>query len=110
MITTSDFQKIDMRAGRIVKAEDFPEAKKPAFKLTIDFGPLGIKKTSAQITKLYDKKSLVGKQVIAVVNFLPKQIANFTSEVLVLGLVKDGSDEVILLKPEREAELGLRVA
>ncbi len=110
MVTFQDFQKVDMRVGKITKVEDFPEARKPAYKLWIDFGSLGVKKTSAQITKLYTKEALLNKQVIAVVNFPPKQIANFTSEVLVLGLIKKNSEEVILLKPEIEAELGQRVA
>lgn len=108
MANFDDFLKLDIRIGRIIKAEEFPEARKPAYRLEIDFGPLGIKKTSAQITKLYKPEDLAGKQVAAVVNFPPKQIANFTSEVLVLGAVLDNG-EVILLKPERETPLGKRV-
>lgn len=108
MATFEDFLKIDIRVGKIISAEEFPETRKPAYKLEIDFGPLGIKKTSAQITKLYKKEDLIGKQIIAAVNFPPKRIANLMSEVLVLGAVLD-NDEVILLKPEREAPLGKRI-
>ena len=105
MITFDDFLKIDIRIGTILHAEPFPEARKPAYKLTIDFGPLGIKRTSAQITKRYALEDLPGKKIAAVVNFPPKQIANFMSECLVLGAV-DG-DEVFLL--ESDGENGLRV-
>ena len=108
-ISFDDFLKVDMRVGRIVEVEDAPDVKKPSYRLVIDFGPLGKKKSSAQITKLYSKEQLLGRQVIAVVNFPPKQVGKFVSEVLVLGLVKDGG-EVILLQPEREAPLGSRVA
>jgi len=100
MVTWNDFEKIDMRVGTIVEINDFPKAKKPAYQLRIDFGELGIKVSSAQITSFYTKDSLMGKQVIAVVNFPPKQIANFISECLVLG-VYTGNKEVILLQPER---------
>ena len=109
MITWNDFEKVDMRVGTVVNVEDFPKARNPAYKLTIDFGSLGIKKTSAQITKLYKKEDLINKQVIAVVNFPPKQIANFISEVLVLGVVGN-EKEVILLKPDQKTENGLRIA
>jgi len=110
MITWNDFEKVDMRVGTVVKVEDFPEARNPAYKLTIDFGELGIKKSSAQITKLYKKEDLVNKQVIAVVNFPPKQIADFISEVLVLGVVLDNKKEVVLIKPDNKVENGFRIA
>lgn len=109
MIHWSDFEKIDMRVGTIVKAEEFPEARKPAYILTIDFGPdIGIKKSSAQITTLYNKKYLKGEQVIAVVNFPPKQIGPFMSECLVLGIYNE-SEEVVLLRPQRETMNGCKV-
>ena len=102
MITWDDFEKIDMRLGTIIAAADFPNARKPSFKLTIDFGELGIKQSSAQITHLYNKQELIGKQIIAVVNFPPKQIANFFSECLVLG-VYNQQKEVVLLQPSQPA-------
>ena len=109
MISWDDFEKVDMRVGTILEAKEFPQAKNPAYQLTIDFGELGIKKSSAQVTKLYKQSELPGKQVIAVVNFPPKQIANFFSECLVLGVV--GADkDVTLLQPERPAKNGLRIA
>lgn len=98
MITWDDFTKVDIRCGTILSVVSFPKAKKPAYQLTIDFGPLGIKKSSAQITHHYTMDNLVGKQIIAVVNFPPKQIANFISECLVLG-VYDEAHEVVLLHP-----------
>lgn len=107
-ITWADFEKIDIRAGTITEVTDFPKAKKPAYQITIDFGELGIKKSSAQITELYSKEELVGKQVIAVVNFLPKQIANFFSECLILGVYTD-KKEVVLLQPERKVENGWKI-
>jgi len=107
-LTWKEFEKVDMRVGTILYVQDFPEARNPSYKLTIDFGAeLGIKKTSAQITVLYKKKELVGKQIIAVINFPKKQIANFMSECLVLGAVKDS--EVNLLQPEFNAKNGLRI-
>ena len=106
-LTWHDFEKVDIRVGTIVQAEVFAEAKKPAYKLHIDFGAMGIKKTSAQITVLYSTEELVGKQVVAVVNFPPKQIANMLSECLLLGAV-DGSD-VTLLSTERPVKNGLRI-
>jgi len=109
MVTYADFERIEMRAGRIVRAESFPEARKPAYRLWIDFGePLGVKKSSAQITKLYETDTLVGTQVIAVTNFPPRQVANFNSEVLVLGVVLDDG-EVALIRPDREVPPGKRV-
>ncbi len=109
MITWQDFEKVEMRVGTIVEAADFPEARNPAYQLKIDFGSHGIKNSSAQITRLYKKEDLVGKQVIAVVNFPPKQVANFVSECLVLGVVGDDK-EIVLLQPERRVENGLRIA
>src|SRR3990170_134575 len=107
-ISLEDFLKVDMRVGKIIKVEDFPEARKPAYKLTVDFGPLGIKRCSAQITKRYRKEQLVGRQIVAVVNFPPKQIASVVSEVLVLGAVTKQGD-VILLKPDEDVALGDRI-
>lgn len=95
-ITWKDFEKIDMRVGTIIEAYDFPKAKKPAYQLKIDFGELGIKKSSAQITKHYTKEELIGKQIMAVVNFPPKQIANFMSECLVMGVYDENNDVVLL--------------
>ena len=103
-----DFEKIDIRAGTILEVSDFPKAKKPAWQLTIDFGELGIKKSSAQIVDLYEKQDLIGKQVIAVVNFPPKQIANFLSECLVLGVYTD-KKEVVLLTPDKKVTNGWKI-
>ncbi len=105
MITWSDFEKIDIRAGTILEAKEFAKAKKTAYQLTIDFGPLGIKQSSAQLTNLYPVESLAGKQIIAVVNFPPKQIANFFSECLVLGIYNENND-VVLLQPEQRVNNG----
>jgi len=107
-ITHIDFEKIDIRIGTIVEVNDFPEARNPAYQLRINFGDLGTKKSSAQITKLYSNHELVGKQVIAVVNFPPKQIGKWMSECLVLG-VMDQNEEVVLLQPERKVENGLKI-
>lgn len=108
MITWDDFEKIDMRVGTIIEADDFPNARRPAYRLTIDFGELGIKKSSAQITALYAKETLIGRQVIAVVNFPPKQIANFFSECLVLG-VYNSDKNVVLLQPSLQTGNGDKV-
>ena len=108
MISWSDFEKVDMRIGTIISIEDFPEARKPAYKLKIDFGEFGIKQSSAQITDLYLKEDLLNKQIIAVVNFPPKQIANFLSECLIMGVYAE-DNSVVLLHPERKTENGMRV-
>lgn len=108
IITFEDFTKIDLRVGTIVEVNDFPEAKNPAYQLTIDFGPLGIKKSSAQITTLYTKEDLLNNQVVAVINFPKKQIAKFMSDCLVLGAV-NGRD-VILLNPENKVPNGSLVS
>jgi tRNA-binding protein len=108
MISWTDFEKVEMRVGTIISADDFPDARSPAYKLTIDFGESGIKKSSAQITRLYSKEVLINKQVIAVVNFPPKQIANFFSECLVLGVIGDAK-EITLLQPDHKVNNGLRI-
>jgi len=108
-LTWDGFRKVDIRVGRVLAVDDFPEARNPSYKLTIDFGSLGVKKSSAAIRPWYTKEDLIGRAVLAVVNFPPKQIASLRSEVLVLGAVqKDG--RVILLRPDEEGELGSRVA
>jgi tRNA-binding protein len=107
-ITWQDFEKIDIRVGTVIKAEEFPQARKPAYKLTIDFGAQGIKQSSAQITKHYSLDQLLGQQVVAVVNFPKKQIANFFSECLVLGIY-DANNDVVLLKPDHSVANGLKI-
>lgn len=108
-ITFDDFMKVDIRAGRVTRAEPFPEARKPAIKLWIDFGAeIGEKKTSAQITTHYAPEGLIGKQVMAVVNFPPRQIGKFMSEVLVLG-VSDAQGAIVLLSPDLDVLLGERM-
>lgn len=111
-ITIDLFDQVDMRVGQIVACEAFPEARKPAYKLSIDFGPLGIKRSSAQLTTYYTPDELVGRLVVAVVNFPPRKIAGFSSEVLVLGVPGTGvkrEGSVVLLTPERDVELGARI-
>ena len=109
MISWNDFVKIEMRVGTIIEVNDFPKANKPAYQLTIDFGTeIGLRKSSAQITKQYSKEELVGKQIIAVVNFPKKQIADFMSECLVLGSVGNDND-IVLLSSDKPVENGLRV-
>jgi tRNA-binding protein len=109
LLSFADFEKVQIRVGRIIEVREFPEARKPAFKLQIDFGPeIGIKKSSAQATKHYTKDSLLNRLVVAVVNFPPKQIGPYMSEVLTLG-VPDGDGAVVLLVPEREVPLGGRM-
>jgi tRNA-binding protein len=110
--TIETFDQIDMRVGRVIACEPFPEARKPSFKLTIDFGPLGTKRSSAQLTAYYTPEVLVGRLVVAVVNFPPRKIAGFLSEVLVLGVPGEGiarQGAVVLLAPEREVAPGARV-
>ena len=108
-LSYAEFERVDIRVGRIVEVEDFPEARKPAFKLRIDFGPaLGVRKSSAQTTKHYTKAALLNRLVVAVVNFPPKQIGPVMSEVLTLG-VPDGDGGVVLLMPERDVPLGGRL-
>lgn len=108
-LSWTDFMKVEMRVGTILSAEVFKKARKPAYKLEVDFGPLGMRKTSAQITENYTPEGLKGMQVIAVVNFPPKQIANMMSECLVLGSVSENGS-VVLLKPEQTVNNGDRVA
>ena len=108
MITWNDFEKIDIRVGTILTAQPFEKAKQPAYQLSIDFGDVGIKKSSAQITHLYSMPELIGKQIIAVVNFPPKQIANFFSECLVLGVYNDDK-EVVLLAPDKYIKNGSKI-
>lgn len=108
MINIDDFLKVEMRVGRIISAEDFPEARKPAYKLTVDFGPMGSRRSSAQITERYAKEELIGRLVVAVTNFPPRQIGPFLSEVLVLG-ANDEEGKVVLLQPDRDVPLGERI-
>ena len=108
-ISWEEFERVDVRVGKVVEAEPFPEARKPSIKLTVDFGPeVGTRRTSAQLTAHYEPEGLVGRQVVAVVNFPPKRIAGFKSEVLVLG-VPDEAGEVVLLSPDTEVPHGGRM-
>jgi len=108
-ITFDDFLRVDIRTGTIIHAQVFEQARKPAYQLEIDFGALGIRKSSAQITAHYTPEQLIGKQIVAVVNFPVKQIANFFSECLVLGAV-EGNGDIVLLQPTQSVENGLRIA
>lgn len=107
MITIDDFNKVEIRAGRIIAVEDFPKANKPLYKLTIDFGAFGIKQSGAGLRDSYSKEELLDRQVVAVINFPPRNIAGFMSECLVLGLRK--GNKIMLLVPDKEVELGERV-
>lgn len=109
MITRDDFEKLDIRVGTILEASELEQARKSAYKLIIDFGSEGVKKSSAQLTANYKPHQLIGKQIIAVVNFPPKQIAHIISECLVLGVVGDGAD-VVLLQPDQQVANGLKIA
>ncbi len=109
MISFQDFLKVDIRSGTVVRAELFPEAKKPAYRLWVDFGnEIGVKTASAQLTRIYEPDQLQGRQILAVVNFPEKQVANFLSQVLVLGIPNENGD-VVLLEPERQVPNGARV-
>jgi tRNA-binding protein len=107
-ITYDQFDAVDIRVGRITRVEDFPKARQPSYRIWMDFGPLGERKSSARLTKLYTQEQLVGKLVLAVLNFPPRQIADFMSEVLVLGIGLD-AETVALVQPDREVPLGGRL-
>mgnify|MGYP001576079001 CR=1 FL=1 len=108
-ITVTDFERVEMRVGRIVQVEEFPKARKPSYRLLIDFGPYGTRRSSAAVRPFYTREELLGRQVVAVTNFPPRRIADFESEVLVLGAVGHGG-RIVLLRPDGEAELGARIA
>ena len=108
-IAVDDFQRVEMRVGRILDVKDFPEARKPSYRLTIDFGPYGVKKSSAAVQPWYTKEELVGRPIVAVTNFPPRQIGPFLSEVLCLGAVQSDG-RVVLLRPDQEGELGAPIA
>jgi len=116
-ITIEDFEKVEMRVGQIIAVQDFPKARKPSYRLTIDFGPYGIKRSSAALRSDYTPAELLGRQIVAVTNFPPRQIADFMSEVLVLGVIEHsgtpaqakGGGRIVLLQPDKEAELGARI-
>ena len=105
MATLDDFRKIEMRVGRVVAVDDFPEARNPSYKLTIDFGPFGTRRSSAAVGRWYEKSDLAGRLVVCVTNFPPRRIATFDSEVLTLGAIQSDG-RVVLLEPDRDAELG----
>ena len=107
-ITQDDFERVEMRAGTIVAVDAFPKARKPSYRLTIDFGPYGTRRSSAAVRPFYAKEELLGRQVVCVVNFPPKQIADFVSEVLTLGVMEHGG-RIVLLQPDRPAEPGGRI-
>ena len=104
-----DFERVDMRVGEVVEVEEFPEARKASYRMRIDFGPLGVKRSSAAVKTWYGREALLGRKVVAVVNFPPKQIANFLSEVLVLGAIRE-DQRVVLLQPDDGAQPGDRIA
>ena len=109
-ISWNDFEKVELRTGTIIQVDDFPEAIKPAYKITVDFGTeMGIKKSSAQLTDLYSKEELLGKQIVGVVNFPPKQIGPFVSEFLITGFIQDDKS-VVLAVPERKVDNGIKLA
>lgn len=108
-IAVDDFQKVEMRVGRIVDVKDFPEARKPSYRIAIDFGPLGVKSSSAAVRPWYTKEELLGRAIVAVTNFPPRQVGPFMSEVLCLGAVQSDG-RVVLLRPDQEGELGARIA
>jgi tRNA-binding protein len=107
-ISQDDFERVEMRVGRIVAVDDFPHARKPSYRLTIDFGPFGTKRSSAAVRPFYSKEALLGRQIVCVVNFPPKQIAGFQSEVLTLGVMERGG-RIVLLRPDGDAERGGRI-
>ncbi len=107
--TVEDFRKVEMRVGRVVAVDDFPEARNPSWKLTIDFGPHGVRRSSAAVRRWYGKGDLVGRLVVCVTNFPPRRIATFDSEVLTLGAV-EADGRVVLLRPDADAELGSQIA
>lgn len=108
-VSVDDFRKVEMRVGRIVEVQDFPEARRPSYRLTVDFGPFGTKKSSAAIRPWYSKEELMGRHVIAVTNFPSRQVGPFVSEVLCLGAVQSDG-RVVMLRPDQEAELGAPIA
>lgn len=107
-ITWEDFERVEMRVGVILGVDDFPKARNPSYRLTIDFGPYGVKQSSAAVRPFYSKEELVGRQVVCVTNFPPKHIADFVSEVLTLGVMERGG-RIVLLQPDKQAEIGGRI-